>query len=154
MQSRNQRGVYLKDLAAELEVHPRTVKRALQRGGAAKPERKVGSRKLDLYKAKVDELLGEGVWNSRVILREIQALGYEGGRSMRRLYIQPKRILGSGRATVRFETEPGKQLQSDWGEIVVEIAGIRRKVHFIVNELGYSRRFHFWCTESEDAEHT
>jgi hypothetical protein len=37
---------------------------------------------------------------------------------------------------------------------VVEIAGVRRKVHFIVNELGYSRRFHFWCTESEDAEHT
>jgi hypothetical protein len=29
-----------------------------------------------------------------------------------------------------------------------------RKVHFIVNELGYSRRFHFWCTDSEDAEHT
>jgi len=154
MQSLNQRGVYLKDIAAELEVHPRTVKRALQRGGAPKPERKVGPRKLDLYKAKVDELLGEGVWNSMVILREIQALGYEGGRTMLRLYIQPKRVLRSGRATVRFETEPGKQLQSDWGEIVVEIAGIRRKVHFIVNELGYSRRFHFWCTESEDAEHT
>jgi hypothetical protein len=60
----------------------------------------------------------------------------------------------SGRITVRFETEPGKQLQSDWGEVLVEIAGVRRKVHFIVNELGYSRRFHFWCTESEDAEHT
>jgi hypothetical protein len=55
---------------------------------------------------------------------------------------------------VRFETEPGQQLQSDWGEVVVEIGGVRRKVHFIVNELGYSRRFHFWCTESEDAEHT
>jgi hypothetical protein len=27
-------------------------------------------------------------------------------------------------------------------------------VHFIVNELGYSRRFHFWCAEREDAEHT
>jgi hypothetical protein len=27
-------------------------------------------------------------------------------------------------------------------------------VYFIVNELGYSRRFHFWCTDSADAEHT
>jgi transposase len=87
-------------------------------------------------------------------LREIQALGYEGGRTMLRLYVQPKRVLRSGRATVRFETEPGKQLQSDWGEVFVEIAGIRRKVYFIVNELGYSRRFHFWGTESADAEHT
>lgn len=150
----NKRGVYLKDIAEELEVHPRTVKRALQRGGAPKAERKVGASKLDPYKAKVDELLAEGVWNSRVILREIQALGYEGRSTMLRLYIQPKRVLRSGRATVRFETEPGKQLQSDWGEVVTEIGGVRCKVYFIVNELGYSRRFHFWCTESNDAEHT
>jgi hypothetical protein len=27
-------------------------------------------------------------------------------------------------------------------------------VHFIVNQLGYSRRFHFWCTDRQDAEHT
>lgn len=150
----NKRGVYLKDIAEEIEVHPRTVKRALQRGGAPKPERKTGLSKLDPYKAKVDELLGEGIWNSMVILREIQALGYEGGRTMLRLYIQPKRVLRPGRATVRFETEPGQQLQSDWGEVVVEIAGVRRKVYFIVNELGYSRRFHFWGTDSQDAEHT
>jgi len=36
----------------------------------------------------------------------------------------------------------------------VEIAGQATKVHFMVNQLGYSRRFHFWCTDSEDAEHT
>jgi transposase len=150
----NKRGVYLKDIAEELEVHPRTVKRALQRGGAPKAERQRGPGKLDPYKGKVDELLAEGIWNSQVILQEIQALGYEGRSTMLRLYIQPKRALRPGRATVRFETEPGKQLQSDWGEIVTEIGGVRCKVHFIVNELGYSRRFHFWCTESEDAEHT
>jgi hypothetical protein len=45
-------------------------------------------------------------------------------------------------------------MQSDWGEIVTEIAGQETKVHFIVNTLGYSRRFHFWCTDSQDAEHT
>jgi hypothetical protein len=55
---------------------------------------------------------------------------------------------------VRFETEAGEQLQTDWGEIVVEIGGVQTKVYFIVNQLGYSRRFHFWCTDSLDAEHT
>jgi hypothetical protein len=30
-----------------------------------------------------------------------------------------------------------------WGEIETEIAGERVKVHFIVNQLAYSRRFHF-----------
>ena len=154
IQSLHQRGVYIKDIAEELEIHPRTGKRALQRGGVPKPERKSRGSKLDPYKAKVDELLGEGVWNGQIILREIQALGYEGSRTILREYIQPKRALRPGRATVRFETEPGKQLQSDWGEVVTEIGGVRCKVHFIVNELGYSRRFHFWCTDSADAEHT
>jgi transposase len=55
---------------------------------------------------------------------------------------------------VRFETPPGRQLQSDWGEIATVIAGVETHVDFIVNTLGYSRRFHFWCTDSQDAEHT
>ena len=45
-------------------------------------------------------------------------------------------------------------MQSDWGEIVTEVGGKSVKVRFIVNELGYLRRFHFWCTTSLDAEHT
>ncbi len=38
--------------------------------------------------------------------------------------------------------------------ITTVMAGEESKVSFIVNELGYSRRFHFWCTDSQDAEHT
>lgn len=154
IKSLKQRGVYQKDIASELEVHPRTVSRALKRGESPRRERKRSGSKLEPYQPKIDQLLSEGVWNARVILREIQALGYSGGYTILRAYIQPKRALRPGRATVRYETQPGQQLQSDWGEVVVEIAGKPSKVHFIVNELGYSRRFHFWCTDSEDAEHT
>jgi transposase len=154
IQALHQRGVYQKDIAAELHVHPKTVMRALQREGAPERKRVKRGSKLDAHKGKVDRLLSEDVWNARVILREIQAEGYEGGYSILLEYIQPKRVMRPGRATVRFETEPGKQLQSDWGEVFTEIGGEKRKVRFIVNELGYSRRFHFWCTDSEDAEHT
>jgi hypothetical protein len=55
---------------------------------------------------------------------------------------------------VRFETAPGKQMQNDWGQIETIVAGVPTKVHFSVNVLGFSRRFHFWCTDGEDAEHT
>lgn len=154
IQALHQRGIFQKDIAEQLQVHPKTVRRALQRQGAPEREQEKRGSKLDAHKEKVDRLLSEGVWNGRVILREIQAEGYEGGYSILLEYIHPKRVLRPGRGTVRFETEPGQQLQSDWGEVVVEIAGQMRKVHFIVNELGYSRRFHFWCTDREDAEHT
>lgn len=148
------RGVYVKDIAAELGVHPKTVSRALERGSAPVPKRKHRSSKLDRYKGQIDQLLQEGVWNAAVIYREIQAAGYEGKPTILREYIAPKRALRAGRATVRFETEPGPQLQSDWGEIETVLGGEPRKVYFIVNQLGYSRRFHFWGTDGLDAEHT
>ena len=147
-------GVYQKDIAEKLGVHPKTVSRALKRGGAPGKARKVRTGKLAPYKPTIDRLLKEGVWNAVVILREIQAEGYDGEISLVRKYVQPKRVLRASRATVRYETRPGQQMQSDWGEIVNPIAGQQVKVRFIVNELGYSRRFHFWCTNREDAEHT
>jgi transposase len=116
IKSLDQHGVYIKDIAAELGVHPRTVSRALKRGGSPQRARKVRGSKLDPYKAKVDRLLSEGVWNAMVILREIQADGYQGGETILREYVQPKRVLRPGKATVRFETRPGEQLQSDWGK--------------------------------------
>lgn len=149
-----EQGVYQKDIAEKLRVHPKTVSRALKRGSAPGKVKKVKASKLEPYKARIDQMLSEGVWNAVVIWREIQAEGYAGEISLVRKYIQPKRVLRSSRATVRFETKPGQQMQSDWGEKVVQIAGRAVKVRFIVNELGYSRRFHFWCTDSLDAEHT
>ena len=147
-------GVYQKDIAEKLGVHPKTVSRALKRGRAPGKARLAKESKLEPYKLAIDRLLAEGVWNAVVILREIQEQGYDGEISLVRKYVQPKRVLRPSRATVRFETEPGQQLQSDWGEIKTQISGQTVKVRFIVNELGYSRRFHFWCTDSLDAEHT
>ena len=149
------KGIYIKDIAAELGVHPKTISRAIERGGPPSGKRP-GARKskLDPYKPIVDRLLQEGVWNAMVALREIQEAGYEGKICILRDYIRPKRVLRASRVTVRFETPPGRQLQSDWGEIMTTIGEEPTKVYFIVNELGYCRRFHFWGTDSQDAEHT
>lgn len=148
-------GVYKKDIARTLGVHPRTVSRALKRRGAPSGKRP-GARKskLDPFKPTVDELLRSGVWNAVVVFHSIQEKGYNGGITILRRYIHPKRPLRVSRATVRFETAPGMQMQSDWGELWIEVAGIRTKVHFAVNTLGYSRRFHFYAADCEDAEHT
>src|SRR5262245_20448301 len=108
IQALTKRGVYLNDIAAELGVHPKTVSRALKRGGPPSPPSKPRTSKLDLFKPLVDRLLTEGVWNAVVVLREIEAQGYDGGISILRAYITPKRALRPSRATVRFETDPGQ----------------------------------------------
>ena len=155
IQERIRQGVYVKDVAAELGVHPRTVSRALKRGGSPPGQRPAARKsKLDRYKPVIDRLLAAGVWNAAVILREIEEQGYSGQASILRDYIRPKRPLRQARATVRFETAPGEQLQNDWAKYRTLLAGRAQEVHFAVNTLGYSRRFHFVAMACEDAEHT
>jgi len=150
-----EKGVYQKDIAETLGVHPKTVGRALKRRGPPSGKRPSARKsKLDPFKPMVDDLIRQGVWNAVVILHEITEKGYTGRVSILREYIRPMRPLRASRATVRFETAPGEQMQSDWGEMHTAIGGDRRKVYFIVDMLGYSRRFHFWCTDRDDAEHT
>ncbi len=154
IQALRKRGVYQVDIAEELGVHPKTVSRALKRGEAPAGKQATRPSKLDPFKAQIDTLLKEGVWNAVVILREVQASGYTGGESILRDYIKPKRQLRKGKVTVRFETPAGRQLQTDWGSLWTVVAGEPFHAHFIVNTLGFSRRFHFWCAGCEDAEHT
>ncbi|MHB1054353.1 MAG: IS21 family transposase [Thermoleophilia bacterium] len=155
IKTKHARGVYQKDIAAELGVSPRTVSRAINRGSAPSGRRPLAKTSiLDPFKPQVDELLADGVWNAMVILDVIRERGYTGEVTLIRSYIRPKRPLRQSRQTVRFETEPGHQLQNDWGELWSTVAGERKKLHFTVSTLGYSRRFHFWITDKEDAEHT
>jgi transposase len=49
-------------------------------------------------------------------------------------------LRAEARATLRFETPPGHQLQIDFGETRVAIAGERVRVYLFVATLGYSRR--------------
>ena len=150
-----EKGCYLREIAMEAGCSERTVRRALKRGGPP-PRRRPGIRpgKPDPYKPLVDRLLSENVWNAEVIFAELRAQGYTGGRSILRDYIRPKRPLRKAEGTVRFETEPGRQLQSDRGQIDTVVGGEVCRVHFAVNLLGYSRRFHVWAAPCEDAGHT
>ena len=49
-------------------------------------------------------------------------------------------LAAEAKATVRFETPPGRQLQIDFGETKVPIAGEPTRVFLFVATLGYSRR--------------
>ena len=155
IQKSRDKGCYLEDIADDVGCSVSTVKRALRRKGPP-PKRKSGVRvsKLEAFKPMVNGLIAENVWNAEVIFAEIREQGYSGGISILRDYIRPKRSTRKSRATVRYETQPGQQLQHDWGELMADVAGEMRKVYFSVNTLGFSRRFFAWAAFSNDAEHT
>ena len=155
IRTKMEQGVYQKDIAASLGVHPKTVRRAVKRGGPPSGRRpRPRWHKIEPFRELIGRLLVEGVRNGKVIYRILREHGYPGKYTVLTEFLRPRRPARESRATVRFETEPGKQLQSDWGELWTMVGGRKTKVHFIVNTPGYSRRFHFWCTDSEDAEHT
>ena len=58
-------------------MHPKTVSRTLIRGRPASGKRCAPGSLLDPFRWKIDELVGQNVWNGRVIVRELQAVGYE-----------------------------------------------------------------------------
>lgn len=96
--------------------------------------------KLEPFKGYLDERLAAGVWNAKVLLRELRERGYEGGYTILKDYLQPKRAEANTVAVRRFETPPGKQAQVDWGHLgTIEIGGAKRKLSGFTFTLGYSR---------------
>ncbi|WP_311317241.1 helix-turn-helix domain-containing protein [Candidatus Regiella insecticola] len=70
-----------------------------------------------------------------VLFRELKELGYTGSLSLLRQYLYLYRGKPTPEPIVRFETEAGKQMQVDWGQM----RGGKSPLHAFIAVLGYSR---------------
>ena len=136
------RGWYLKRIARELGIARNTVKAWVRRGdGTARPQ--TGRpRVLEKHEGWVRERYLSGVRNGDVLRQELAERGVHVSLRTVERCIKPIREEAADldRASVRFETAPGKQMQIDFGEKWVDIAGKREKAFVFVATLGYSRR--------------
>ncbi len=73
--------------------------------------------KLDPFKPYLQERLQAGVWNARVLLRELKERAYSCGYTILTDWLRPQRQSASTVAVRRFETSPGEQAQVDWGHL-------------------------------------
>lgn len=134
-----------KRIAAELGCSKNTVKRWLGLGGWRRCAGASRSRKLDGLEEWISERFRRHGGNADVVRQELAA---EKGlvvslRTVERAVAPLRReLVAQARATVRFETRPGEQLQVDFGERRVEIGGASVRVFLFVATLGYSRRVH------------
>jgi len=133
-----------KRIARELEVSRNTVRRYLRCGPPAEVQERPGARRLDqALRARAVELFDTAAEGNAVVVAELLA---ENGVAASVRTVQ--RVLAGHRqsqrarelATVRFETEPGHQMQVDFGEKWVALGGTRTRVHVLAAVLGYSRR--------------
>lgn len=138
--ARLRRGEAVKRLAAEYGVDPKTI-RAWRERGVYRPRtgRDRGSI-LDPHREWLCARAPEVEYNSAVLYRELKERGYDGSSQQVLRFVRPLRVAARQRATVRFETEPGRQAQVDFGQRQVWIADQPVVAHFFVCTLGFSRR--------------
>lgn len=132
-------GKGIREIARELDVSRNTVRRVLrgqapQRYGPRRPR----VTKLDAFK----EYLGGRVQAAGalrlpapVLLREIREQGYGGGLTTLKVYLAVMRPPKKEERLIRFETEPGRQMQADF--VIFKRCGVRLPA--FVATLGYSR---------------
>lgn len=141
IQELKRQGLSISQIAAVTGFNRRTIRKYLSdpdtpRYGPRAPR----PTKLDPFHAYLSQRLAAGVWNARVLLREIQERGYTGGYTALKDYLQPLRREAAVWAVRRFETPPGHQAQFDWGHVgTVQNGGGTRKLYGFVLTLGHSR---------------
>ena len=90
----------------------------------------------------MDQWLEEAPYSAVRILERLQEQGFEGKYSIVKEYVRSRKMDLNEKATVRFETMPGKQRQMDWGFIedhTVYENGKWKKLYCFLLVLGYSR---------------
>lgn len=134
-----------KRIAREVGCARNTVKRYLAQGTWAPVASRARPKALDALADWVAERFKQHRGNADVVRQDLLR---EHGvavslRTVERAVAPLRQALrAEARATVRYETAPGEQLQIDFGERKVVIAGVAEKLFFFVATLGYSRRLH------------
>ena len=136
-------GLGSKRIARGLGISRNSVRRYLAGATVGFQERPAARRLDDATLRDVHNLFGtvaEG--NAVVIQQELARRGIhvELRTLQRAVATQRQEQRAQALATVRFETPPGQQIQIDFGEKVVRIAGQAVKVYLMTAVLGYSRR--------------
>ncbi len=136
-------GKSIQDIAITLGIARNTVRKYLRHPElSAMPHPRPNRRsKLDPFKEQIKQWIKEDhCYNCESMLPRLLEKGYTGSLSVLKAFVHPLRPpVGGHYPVVRYETEPGKQVQFDWGEFKYEQEGTPRKLYGITAILCYSR---------------
>jgi transposase len=139
----SRQGKSIRAIARTLRVSRNTVRRYLRGQEVPRYRREARATKLDSYKQYVGERVKAAApeWiPAAVLFRELRALGYSGGLTTLKMYLATLKPAAEAAPLIRFETEPGRQLQADFATIrrgadrLSVFSGYRL---LIIDEVGY-----------------
>jgi transposase len=137
-------GVSIKGIARRLKISKNTVRRYLRDPSPPVFKGRQHERALDAYEEEILGMMEDRYIGTR-IYEELKAKGFEG--SLSTLYRCRQRLRTEAdireKATTRFETAPGKQMQYDWTVWTLAVSGRPVTVYFHQVVLGYSRKKYY-----------
>jgi len=137
-------GVSIKGIARRLKISKNTVRRYLRDPSPPVFKGRRHDRALDAYEEEILGMMKNRYIGTR-IYEELKMKGYEGSlstvhRHMRRLRTE---AVIREKATTRFETAPGKQMQYGWTVWTLPVSSRPVTVYFHQVVLGYSRKKYY-----------
>lgn len=149
---KEQAGLTAPQIAAELALDPRTVRKWLERHFQPKKTTPRPS-KIDPFKHDVMRMLETHPYTATQIFQRIREQGFEGGYSIVKRYVRKVRPPKSP-AFLTLSFAPGECAQVDWGSYgSVHVGSTRRRFSFFVMVLCYSRMMYVEFTVSQNMEH-
>ena len=133
-------GVSIRQIAATVGVSRNTVRKYLREAGPPQFKAREYVKELDNYKEAIKDMLAKGFIGTR-IFNELTDMGYKGSLSSVHRYLRSlkEEERNAKLATTRVETKPGQQMQYDWKEWMLPVAGKPAKIYLHEVVLSYSR---------------
>lgn len=151
-----EQGFSKRSIARQLQLDRQTVAKYLKNNKPVHTERQAKNSKLDPYR----EMIGDMVAacpdiKAPVVLQRIRKKGFNGKITIVRSLLRQLRGQRAQRqAFIRFESEPGEQLQIDWGHFPsLNYGSSRRKLYALAVVEGYSRMLYVYFSHSQKQEY-
>jgi transposase len=146
-------GAGIRELARVTGWSRNTVRRYLREGEAAAVRKPAPKRaeKLDPFKAYIVDRVKAAAPDripAVVLFREIKARGYDGGETRVKQFMRGLVLAPAPAPAVRFETEPGHQMQADWATV----GRGADKLKVFIATLGWSRAAYVEFCDDERVE--
>jgi len=139
-------GKNIRKIMRIVKISRNTVRKYMRSTKPPKFKKRSYTRMLDKYKEEISQMLSNNYIGTR-IYEELLKLGYKGCLSTVHKYISWEREeeKRQQKVSTRVETAPGEQMQYDWKEWILKVAGKKIKIYLHEVILSYSRKkFYSW----------
>ena len=146
------KGLKASQIAAELDLDPKTVERWLDQPTYQRRQGTRRASKLDSFRGPIAALLERHPYSAQQLFQQLRQQGYAGGYSILKDFVRQVRPVRKP-AYLMLEFAPGECAQVDWGNFgSVAVGATRRRLSFFVMVLCYSRMMYVEFTLSEGME--